>query len=177
MCLVYTVLVAQVCTEPLSYASSLSSKLAEGASGTVCWLEEGLPCEYFLVPFDINIVAVTVDFLIASKLFLSQPEIFTFCASSPSCPCGKGERKAGERENGHGLESLSGSTEQGSTIPKPQQIPVPQTPGAPNVPRAPLIRAPKCFWLPMLLLPGVSSTQFSQCTMTGLQLQYQDHSS
>lgn len=82
-------------------------------SDIVCWLEGGLPCESFLffVPRVINIVAVTVHFLIASKLFLSQPEIFTFCASSPSCHYRKGERKAEEQENGHSLEGLSGGTE------------------------------------------------------------------
>lgn len=186
----YTVLVAQgpyatslyatrTKSPPSSYTNSLLSKLPEGAVWYHLLSEGGLLCESFLFLYHLSLILLLLLLsFIAIKLFLSQPEIFTFCASSPSCCCGKGERKAGKRENGHGLEGLSGDTEQGKTIPNPQQILVHSPPMLPWYPgpqcyQCALIWAPsppsaQCFWLPVLLLPSVSSI---------LSAQWQDSSS
>lgn len=87
------------------------STVAEGASG-MSWVSVRIVC-LFLVPSVTSIVAVTVFYLIAVsiKLFLSQPMIFTFCASNSPLQHSTGK-------DGGGLESLTGSTRLGSTIPK-----------------------------------------------------------
>lgn len=74
----------------------------------------------FLVPSTISILVLTVPYLIgvSSKLCLSQPMISN--SSLHPTPRKRGEGR-GSKWAAHGLESLSDSSELGSTIPKPQQ--------------------------------------------------------